>query len=214
MEADLRVAGARVSVSIHGRGDVVLALGHGAGGTRRTPWLVGIAEALAGSRTVVLFNFPYTEAGRRAPDPPKTLEATIDAVAEWAWRERNASRLILGGKSMGGRIASQAVARGLAADALVFLGYPLHPPGQPSKPRDAHLGAVSCPMLFLQGTRDAFADWALLQAVVARLDTATLHAIDSADHSFAVPKRTGRTQAQVADECASIVDAWLLDRGL
>ncbi len=214
-EARIDVSGAAVSVSIHGDRGPVVALGHGAGGNRRTPWLVRIAEALAGEhRRLVLFNFPYSESGRRVPDRPDLLETTVGCVAAWARKELSAPRLVLGGKSMGGRIASQAVAKGLPSDALVFLGYPLHPPGQPTKLRDAHLPAITVPMLFLQGTRDAFATWDKLTPVLARLPLATLRPVEEADHSFAVPKRTGRSSADVEDECVTAVDAWLTERGL
>ena len=129
-----------VSASVHGEGDTVIALGHGAGGDRRAGLLVRLAGALAGGgRRVVLYNFPYTEARRRVPDKPAVLEATVTAVAQHAREALGASALVLGGKSMGGRIASQAVAQGLRAEGLVFLGYPLHAPGRFDALRDGHL---------------------------------------------------------------------------
>jgi uncharacterized protein len=205
-----------VSASVHGEGKTVLALGHGAGGDRRTGLLLRLADTLAeGGRRVVLHNFPYTEARRRVPDKPAVLEATIAAVAAHARGALGAARLVLGGKSMGGRIASQAVAQGLAAEGLVFLGYPLHPPGRFDTLRDKHLPAITAPMLFVQGTRDAFARPDLLAAVLARLgDRATLHSIEDGDHSFAVPRRTGRTPAQIEAEVASTIASWLTARGL
>jgi predicted alpha/beta-hydrolase family hydrolase len=205
-----------VSASVHGEGKTVLALGHGAGGDRRTAFLVRLANTLAqGGRRVVLHNFPYTEARRRVPDKPAVLEATIAAVAAHAREALGASRLVLGGKSMGGRIASQSVAQGLAADGLVFLGYPLHPPGRFDTLRDRHLPAIIVPMLFVQGTRDAFARPDLLAAVLTGLgDRATLHSIEDGDHSFAVPRRTGRTPAQIEAEVASAIVSWLAARGL
>jgi predicted alpha/beta-hydrolase family hydrolase len=205
-----------VSASVHGEGRTLLALGHGAGGDRRAGLLVRLAAALAsGGRRVVLFNFPYTEARRRVPDKPAVLEATITAVAAHARERLGASKLVLGGKSMGGRIASQAVAQGLRADGLVFLGYPLHPPGRFDALRDRHLPAVSAPMLFVQGTRDAFARPDLLASVLAGLgDRATLHTVEDGDHSFAVPKRAGRTAAEVEAEVASAISSWLAARGL
>src|SRR4029078_3321069 len=137
--------------------------------------LVRLADTLAeGGRRVVLHNFPYTEARRRVPDKPAVLEATIAAVAAHARGALGASRLVLGGKSMGGRIASQSVAQGLAADGLVFLGYPLHPPGRFDTLRDRHLHGITAPMLCGQGTRDAFARPDLLAAVLGGLgDRAT-----------------------------------------
>jgi uncharacterized protein len=126
-----------------------------------------------------------------------------------------ASRLVLGGKSMGGRIASQAVAQGLPADGLVFLGYPLHPPGRFDTLRDRHLPTITAPMLFVQGTRDAFARADLLAAVLGGLgERATLHSIEGGDHSFAVPRRTGRAPAQIEAEVAAALGSWLSARGL
>lgn len=208
--------GVCVSASIFGAGDVALVLGHGAGGTRKTPFLVRLAEGLAASgRRVLLFNFPYSESRRRIPDPPARLEATVAAVARFARSELGAPRLVLGGKSMGGRIASQAVAKGLAADGLVFLGYPLHPPGKPDVLRDKHLLAITAPMLFVQGTRDAFARWDLLGATLAKLgDRATLLKIEDGDHSFKVPKRSGRTTAEVEATVLRAVLDWLTAAGL
>lgn len=205
-----------VSASVHGEGSTVLALGHGAGGDRRTGLLVRLAGALAaGGRRVVLYNFPYTEARRRVPDKPAVLEAAVTAVARHARDVLGASALVLGGKSMGGRIASQAVAQGLRAEGLVFLGYPLHPPGRFETLRDRHLPAITTPMLFVQGTRDAFARPDLLAAVLGGLgDRATLHSIDAGDHSFAVPRRAGRAPAQVEGEVASAIAAWLGALGL
>jgi predicted alpha/beta-hydrolase family hydrolase len=210
-EITVPVGSGSVSASVHGEGDRVVVLGHGAGSTRRYPALVEMAKDLAVSgRTAVLYNFPYTEAGRGRPDPPAVLEATISAVAEHVRTSLRARRLVLGGRSMGGRIASQAAAKGLAVDGLVFLAYPLHPPGKPDQLRDAHLPAITAPMLFVQGTRDAFATPDLLDGVLARLgERATLHRIEGGDHSFGVPKRTGRTPAEVKGEIRETVLAWL-----
>jgi predicted alpha/beta-hydrolase family hydrolase len=175
-----------------------------------------MAERLVASgRQVVLYNFPYTEARRKIPDPPGVLEASCAAVAEHARRELGAARLVHGGKSMGGRIASQAVAKGAPADALLFLGYPLHPPGRPETLRDRHLSEVAAPMLFLQGTRDSFARWDLIAALAERLGPrATLHRLEGADHSFRVPRAAGRSVADVEDELAATMIAWLAQRGL
>ena len=166
----MRVGAREVSVSIHGDGGTALVLFHGAGGNRRTPFLVAIADALAAEgHRVLLANFPYTEDGRKVPDKPEVLEAAVDAVATHAERALGARRVILGGKSMGGRMASQLAAKGRPAAGLVFLGYPLHPPGREETLRDAHLGRIRAPMLFLQGTRDDFARWELIEAVARRL---------------------------------------------
>lgn len=214
-EIAIDLDGARVSASVHGAGGTCVVLGHGAGSTRRTSGLLAVAEALAASgRRVVLYNFPYSERGGRRIDPPAVLEATTAAVGEYARTVLGATRLVHGGRSMGGRIASQAVARGAAADALVFLGYPLHPPGQFEKMRDRHLPDVPCPMLFVQGTRDEFSRWDLLTAVLGRLgDRATLHPVEHADHSFKVLKRSGRTAADVEAEVHGTVLGWLAAQG-
>ena len=153
-------------------------------------------------------NFPYSEEKRRVPDPAALLEATVDAVATFAEKELGARRIFLGGKSMGGRMASQLVAKGRHAAGLVFLGYPLHPPGRVEQLRDAHLARIASPMLFIQGTRDAFARWDLIEAVTSRLPAATLHRVEDGDHSFRVLKRTGRSAADVEDDIISAIVRW------
>lgn len=215
-ELRIPVAGAEVGASLHGEGGTVVVLGHGAGGTRRSPAMTTVAEAIAASgRRVLLYNFPYSERGGRRPDPPSLLEETTRAVGEFARSELGARRLVHGGRSMGGRIASQVVAKGAPCDALVFLAYPLHPPGQTAKMRDGHLPHVTAPMLFVQGTRDDFARWDLLTAVLERLGTrATLHAVEGGDHSFKVRKSSGRTAAAVQQEIDRVVRGWLETQGL
>jgi predicted alpha/beta-hydrolase family hydrolase len=215
-ELQVPVGTASVSASLHGEGPTVVVLGHGAGGTRRSPAMTTIADALAASgRRVLLYNFLYTDRGGRRPDPPDVLEATTRAVGEFARTELGAQRLVHGGRSMGGRIASQAVAKGAPCDGLVFLAYPLHPPGQTGKMRDRHLPDVGAPMLFVQGTRDDFARWDLLTGVLERLGTrATLHPVEDGDHSFKVLKRSGRTAAEVQSEIERVVRDWLDRQGL
>jgi predicted alpha/beta-hydrolase family hydrolase len=212
-EIPVDVHGARVTASLFGEPPLgtVVVLGHGAGGDRRTPFLVRLATLLAeGGRGAALYNFPYTERGGKRADPPALLEATTQAVHAAVREAFGARKLVAGGKSMGGRIASQAVAKGAPADGLVFLGYPLHPPGKPEQLRDAHLPALAVPMLFVEGTRDAFARWDLLTALLERLGPrATLHRIEEGNHSFAVPKRTGLTNAAVEREIQITVAAWL-----
>lgn len=214
--AELRLPSAGSSASLHGAGDTVVVLGHGAGGTRETPMLVTLAQALAGSgRAALLYNFPYSDRGARRPDPPKVLEATAREAAEIAREKTGATRLVVGGRSMGGRIASQVVAAGAPADGLAFLAYPLHPPGKPEKLRDAHLPTIDAPMLFVQGTRDAFAREDLLQGLMTRLgNRAEHHPVESADHSFRVLKRSGRTAADVEDEVRDRLFLWLEKHGL
>jgi uncharacterized protein len=184
-------------------GELVLA--HGAGANQFHAFMVGAAEGLArrGVETTT-FNFPYTEAGRRAPDPAPKLEACFRDVVR-AVRGRGAGRgdearpLFLGGKSMGGRMASHLAADGLPNLAgLVFLGYPLHPPGKPEKLRSAHLSRIKAPMLFVQGTRDPFGTPDELAPILAGLSAkVAVFPIEEGGHSFEVPKRSGRTGDEV-----------------
>ena len=210
-----RLPGGEASAALVGRGRTAVVLGHGAGGNRRNPMLVALAEALAGSgRRAVLYNFPYAERGSRRPDPPAQLEATTRAAAALAL-ETGAERVVHGGRSMGGRIASQVVAAGEPAAGLVFLGYPLHPPGRPERLRDAHLPAVGVPMLFVQGTRDTFArDDLLRNTITALAPRAALARVEHADHSFGVLKRSGRRPEDVLDEVRRLLLDWLERHGL
>ena len=213
---ELEIPGAEASASLHGRGTTLVVLGHGAGGNRHNPMLQALAEALAASgRAACLYNFAYAEKGTRRPDPPSVLEATTRAAAAFAREATGARRVVHGGRSMGGRIASQVVAAGERADGLVFLGYPLHPPGQFEKRREAHLPAIAAPQLFVQGTRDAFAREDLLLALMDRLaPRAELHRVAGADHSFAVLKRSGRTPQDVLAEVRAALLGWLDRHGL
>ena len=206
-EQDLRLPGVEAGASLHGRGSTVVVLGHGAGGNRRHPML----RALAGSeRAVLLYDFPYAAKGLRRPDPPPVLEAATRAAARLALEATGARKIVHGGRSMGGRIASQVVAAGGRADGLAFLGYPLHPPGQFGKRREAHLPAIGAPMLFVQGTRDAFAREDLLLSLLARLGSrAELVRVREADHSFGVSKRSGRTPEDVVAEVRDALLGWL-----
>jgi uncharacterized protein len=169
--------------------DAVLVLAHGAGSGMGAPFMEGFAVAIGELGVATLrFEFPYMRAGRKAPDrAPVLLAAWNEAFAEGVDGARGRP-VFAGGKSMGGRIASMAVAEGMPAAGLVFLGYPLHPPGRPDKIRDAHLEAVAVPMLFLQGSRDAFARPDLLAGVIARLGGRAQHVeVAGGDHSFRVP---------------------------
>jgi len=184
-----------------------LILAHGAGYNMNSRFLIDAADGLAARGTaVVRFNFPYTEAGRRTPDPQPRLEACYRVVAESVAREVRV--LFLGGKSMGGRIASHIVASGFPAAGLVFLGYPLHPPGKPERLRTAHLRDINVPMLFLQGTRDSFATPDLLQQTIASLPTARLVEIEGGDHSLKVP---GRTSSEVMAELIETITSFVTE---
>lgn len=190
------------------RATVVLA--HGAGGDMRAALLVAMARELAArGLRVVRFEFAYRAAGRSIPDAMPKLVRAWEAIAAFA-RGLGPGPLVLGGKSMGGRAASMAVAAGLACDGLVFLGYPLHPPGKRDKLRDAHLPEVAPPMLFVQGTRDPLCDLDLLRPVLARVGRrARLHVVEGGDHSLDVLVRSGRKQAEVHGEVADAILEWV-----
>lgn len=196
---------------------LTLVLGHGAGAPQTSPFMVDFAQALAHRGfTTVTFNFPYMEAGRRLPDRSSTLEACFRAViaAVRGRPDAGAGRLVIGGKSLGGRMASHVAAAGLEDLAgLVFLGYPLHPPGQPEKLRAEHLARIPRPMLFVQGDRDAFGTPEELAPILAPLGPAVaVHVVAGGDHSFKVPKRGPVPQAQVFARVQDEIAGWL--RGL
>lgn len=187
-----------------------LVVAHGAGAGMEHPFLQGFAEAMATEGVATLrFNFPYREAGRRFPDRPPVAIATWRAVMDKAVDLSEGEPLWAAGKSFGGRMASMAVADGMDARGLVYLGYPLHAPGKPEKLRDEHLYGVTVPMLFLQGTRDTFATPELLEGVVQTIgSTATLQWCEGGDHSFAV-KGLKRSTAEVGASLAPAVAAYL-----
>jgi predicted alpha/beta-hydrolase family hydrolase len=185
---------------------------HGAGAGMRHQFLEAISASLAAQGIATFrFQFPYIEAGRRRPDPPAVLEDTVRAAVKRVEDIVPELPVIAGGKSLGGRMASSAAAREPLprVQGLVFLGFPLHPPGDPATRRADHLLQVSAPMLFLQGTRDAFARLDLITTVCKGLgDRAGLHLIEGADHSFGVPRRSGRTAADVIAELSATIAHW------
>ena len=192
-------------------------LAHGAGAGMRHPFMQAVAAGLAERGVATLrYQFPYMEAGGRRPDPPGVLEATVRAAVARAGAAAPGLPLVAGGKSLGGRMTSSAAAKGPlpGVRGLVFLGFPLHAPGKPGTERAAHLEQVQIPMLFLQGTRDALADLSLVRGVAERLPQATLHVVEGGDHSFAVLKRSGRTEAEVMAELADTIVAWLSREGI
>ena len=195
----------------------LLVLGHGAGAGMRHRFMEGMTQGLA-DRGIATFRyqFPYVEAGRRRPDRRQVLTATVrSAVA--AVREIAPDRtLFAGGKSMGGRMTSTAQAESAlpGVRGLVFLGFPLHRPGDPSDARGEHLREIEVPMLFLQGTRDRLAELDRMERVVAGLGSrARVHVVDGADHGFDVLKRTGRSTAEVYAEMATAVFRWTAEVG-
>ena len=195
------------------RARACLVLAHGAGAGMRHPFLAAVATELAAQGIATLrYQFPYMERRSRRPDSPATCHATVRAAVIAAAALAPAMPLFAGGKSFGGRMTSQAQSldplpgvRGLA-----FLGFPLHPPGQPSESRAEHLARVQIAMLFLQGTRDDFAKLELIQPVVSRLgDRARLQLFPDADHSFHVPARSARTDAEVRGDLIRTLAAWM-----
>ncbi|HXL51890.1 MAG TPA: alpha/beta family hydrolase [Gemmatimonadales bacterium] len=187
-------------------------LAHGAGAGMRHPFLESISQRLAERSIATLrYQFPYMEQRARRPDPPAVAAATVRAAVVEAARVAPGLPLVAGGKSFGGRMTSTAQAEAPlpGVRGLVFLGFPLHPPGRPGDSRAEHLAQVRIPMLFLQGDRDDFADLKLLKPLVKRLgDRATLHHVEGGDHSFHVLKRSGRTDTEVMGELVGRIADW------
>ena len=191
----------------------VYVFAHGAGANMRHRFMEDMAQRFFDVGIATLrYNFPYMQQGGRRPDVPAVLEATVRAAISKGSELANGRMLLAGGKSMGGRMTSQLLAKNDMPEVrgLVFTGFPLHQPNKPSRTRAEHLQHVRQPMLFLQGTRDALADLALMKEVTDELANATLHVVEGADHSFAVLKRSGRTQESVYQELADSVKAWEL----
>jgi uncharacterized protein len=159
----------------------------------------------------VRFQFPYQEAGKKSPDRPEVLEATWRAVIEQFCGSGSQpdGRLAVGGRSMGGRIASQVVAQGVAVDAIALFAYPLHPPGRPENARDAHLPSIDVPTLFCSGTNDAFASPDELRAAAAKVPRSSVHLLEAADHGFNAPKSSGRTRPEIWSEATDALREWL-----
>jgi uncharacterized protein len=188
-------------------------LAHGAGTDMRHPFLAGMAEVLARAGVATLrFNFPYTEKRRRRPDPQPVLEAYVRSACAEAQKLAPDLPLFAGGKSMGGRMTSNAAAHEPLAGVrgIVFLGFPLHARKAPSTVRAVHLRAVPLPLLFLQGTRDDLADVELMRTLAQELGPrATLRELEGSDHSFTLRKSAGRTQAEVREQLATLISNWI-----
>lgn len=187
----------------------MLALAHGAGAGMRHAFMEAMADRLAERHVATLrYQFPYMEAGSRRPDRPPVAHAAVRAAVAAARDLADGLPLFAGGKSFGGRMTSGAAAESPleGVSGLVFLGFPLHPAGRPGTDRADHLSEVDLPMLFVQGTRDALADLDLLRPVLAGIgERASLHVVESGDHSFKVLKRSGRTDAEALDEIGDAV---------
>jgi uncharacterized protein len=188
-----------------------LVLAHGAGAGQRHPFMVSISKALAERGIdVVTFNFPYMEQKRRAPDRAPVLESSFRAVVAAAGQQRslNNQRLFIGGKSMGGRMATHLAAEGIdALHGVIALGYPLHPPGKPEQVRTAHLPAITAPVLIVQGERDAFGTPSELAPVIESMRAdVTLHVVARGDHSLVVK---GQSKADALDAIAAVAAEWM-----
>lgn len=190
----------------------VVVLGHGAGAGMHHPFMKAIADKLVQRNVATLrYQFPYMQRGRRSPDSRRTLLTAVRAAIAKGREMAPDLPLFVGGKSMGGRMASLALSEqaDAAVRGLVFVGFPLHNAGKRGNERADHLFEVSTPMLFLQGTRDKLADLTYLQPVCERLGPqATLHIVNGGDHSFAMLKRSGRTQTEALDELADTIHTW------
>ena len=193
--------------------DALLVLAHGAGAGMQHPFMEELCSRLAAHRIASFrYQFPYMERGKRRPDPPAVLIATVSAAVRAAAERLPGLPLFAGGKSMGGRMTSRAAAeKGLPeVRGIVFAGFPLHAAGRPGTERGDHLANVGAPMLFLQGTRDKLADLSLLEPICAELgERARLHVVEGADHSFHVLKRSGRDNGGVLDELAAVIASWV-----
>jgi uncharacterized protein len=188
-------------------------LAHGAGAGMSHPFMGAVAAGLFSRGVATLrYQFPYMEAGGKRPDPPKVAHAAVRAAAATAARLLPGLPLVAGGKSFGGRMTSQAQALAPlpGVRGLVFLGFPLHPAGTPARERGRHLFDVRIPMLFLQGTRDALASLSELEPLCEVLgDRATLRLLAEADHSFHVPARSGRKDAEIMSEMLAALAGWM-----
>jgi predicted alpha/beta-hydrolase family hydrolase len=216
--------GERLRFAVDGAGEVsailmrpasarcLLALAHGAGAGMTHPFLEKLSRELADADVATFrYQFQYMEQKRRVPDAASVAAATVAAAVHAAAKAAPGLGLLAGGKSFGGRMSSQAASQGLleGVRGLVFFGFPLHPPNKPGTKRAEHLAKVPMPMLFLQGTRDTLADLKLLRPICADLGKrATLHIIETADHSFHVLKSSSKSDAAVLRELARTTASW------
>jgi len=193
---------------------IIVVLGHGAGSHKVHKTMQRIADVVAGAGAgVVRFDFPYRAAGRSIPDRMPVLIGSYQAVLEEVRKRWDPPILVVGGHSMGGRVASMMEAQASHADGLLLFGYPLHPPGQFAKLRDAHLASIRTRTLQLNGTQDELCDKTLMDAVAAKLDPSTyrLHWLDGADHSYHVKRASGRTAADIDAEIHDTIKSWFTE---
>ncbi|MDQ3985492.1 MAG: dienelactone hydrolase family protein [Actinomycetota bacterium] len=204
--------GGAAEIAVDGPKDanVCVVLGPGAGPDMSSDFMVHVSSGLARAGfSVARFNFPYQQQKKRSPDRQEVLEAAFRSAVDGLNR-RGKRKLVVGGKSLGGRIASHVVAGGLAADGLLFLGYPLHPPGKPDRLRTQHFRQIHVPTLFVEGTRDPFCPLPTLSKVRGEIPAPTeVAVIDGGDHSFKIPKSSGRSTAEAWDEVVAVCADWL-----
>jgi uncharacterized protein len=208
-------SGNRLLYRAEGRAGAAIILAHGAGAGQRSPFMTAYARGLSAQGIdVITFDFPYMAAKRRIPDRGETLEASYREAIEFVRREVASAEhhLFIGGKSMGGRIATQiAVDRQLPIEGLVLLGYPLHPPGRPSELRAAHLPLIRRPMLIVQGSRDAFGTPSELEGILAALSPPpSLHVIEGGDHSLKISRRDPALQSESDAGVQRTIATWML----
>lgn len=204
----LEAAGA-VEYAAEGAPSALLVLAHGAGAGQKHSFMIAVGRGLsARGVTVVTFDFPYIRAGRHAPDKPPALEAAFREVVAAARERWPAARLFIGGKSMGGRMATHLAAQGLdGLSGAVALGYPLHPPGRPDQPRVAHLPSIAVPVLIVQGERDTFGTPAELTPVLHTMSApVTLHVVEGGDHSLAV---RGKDRTEAFEGVIDAIAGWI-----
>jgi predicted alpha/beta-hydrolase family hydrolase len=188
----------------------VFVCAHGAGGNMEDRSILALSKVLTPLGIgVVRFNFLYKERKSGRPDAMPKLEKTFEAVVDRVRAELSPKQVILGGRSMGGRASTMLASRGFDCDGLLLFAYPLHPPGQPEKLRDAHLSSIEVPVLCFNGTRDPFCTPELMETATKPLNNWTMHWLEAADHSFHVPKSSGRTDAMVLAEVAEATAEWL-----
>lgn len=193
-----------------GTGDTVLVFAHGAGGNMNDGSMTKNAKCLnARGLDVVRFNFLYKEKKSGRPDPMPKLEACFTAVVEYTRAAIDPKKVVIGGRSMGGRAASMLASEAFECDALLLYAYPLHPPGHPEKLRDAHLASIKVPVLCFSGTRDPFMTPSLMEKAIGGRKNWTMKWVDGADHSFHVLKSSGRNDQQVLDEMSDLSVDWI-----
>lgn len=193
----------------------ILVIAHGSGAGMDHPFMEDLSEAIArhGTVKIIRFNFPYMEQGRKSPGSQKSNIETWKVIVEHAQKKYPKLPLFISGKSYGGRMASHLIAENLVEDiqGIIYFGFPLHAPGKASKERADHLSSIKTPQLFLQGTRDKFADKTLIAEVIEKLSNTKISFVEEAEHSFKVPKKSGKTANDIMKLLSEEVVSWVED---